>query len=65
MRARPAPSHVVSPTDAGPQRLRADVPGRFTPAELRAMERSAPLTPEQFKQLRRRAERGVSPLRRS
>ncbi len=35
----------------------------LTPAEQHAMRRSAPLTPTQFKELRRLAERGVSPLR--
>jgi hypothetical protein len=35
----------------------------LTSAEERALQRSAPLTPEQFKKLRVLAERGVSPLR--
>ena len=36
---------------------------KLTRAEARALERSAPLTPAQFKELRRMAEQGVSPLR--
>jgi hypothetical protein len=36
---------------------------RLTRAEERALRRSAPLTSAQFKELRRLAEQGVSPLR--
>jgi predicted nuclease with RNAse H fold len=35
----------------------------LTRAEERALRRSEPLTPVQFKELRRLAEQGVSPLR--
>jgi hypothetical protein len=35
----------------------------LTRAEAHALRRSAPLTPSQFKQLRRLAEHGVNPLR--
>ncbi|MEA2221400.1 MAG: hypothetical protein QOJ35_4026 [Solirubrobacteraceae bacterium] len=35
----------------------------LTRAELHALRRSQPLTPAQFKSLRRLAEQGVSPLR--
>ena len=42
----------------------AKPPGRsLTRAEERALRRSEPLTPAQFKELRRLAEQGVSPLR--
>jgi hypothetical protein len=42
-----------------------DLPGgaRLTRAEVHALRRSEPLSPAQFKQLRRLAEQGVSPLR--
>ncbi len=36
---------------------------RLTRAEQRALRRSAPLTAVQFKELRRLAEQGISPLR--
>jgi hypothetical protein len=35
---------------------------RLTRAEAHALRRSAPLTPAQFKKLRRLAEHGVNPL---
>jgi predicted nuclease with RNAse H fold len=35
----------------------------LTRAEEHALRRSAPLTPSQFKTLRRMAEQGISPLR--
>jgi hypothetical protein len=35
----------------------------LTPAQAHAMRRSEPLAPERFKELRRLAEQGVSPLR--
>jgi hypothetical protein len=35
----------------------------LTPAEAHALRRSAPLTPGQFKVLRRLADHGVSPIR--
>lgn len=43
--------------------LRMPAPVALTPAQSHAQRRSAPLTPEQFKSLRRLAEQGVSPLR--
>jgi hypothetical protein len=36
---------------------------QLTRAELHALRRSEPLSPQQFKELRRLAEQGVSPLR--
>jgi hypothetical protein len=36
---------------------------RVTRAEARARRRSAPLTPQQFRELSRLAEQGISPLR--
>jgi hypothetical protein len=39
------------------------VPIELTPAQTHAQQRSAPLTPEQFKGLRQLAENGVNPLR--
>jgi hypothetical protein len=36
---------------------------RMTRAEEHALRRSAPLTPTQFKMLRRMADQGISPLR--
>jgi hypothetical protein len=45
------------------ERRGSDAPLGLTRAEARALRRSAPLTPAQFKELRRRAEHGVSPLR--
>jgi hypothetical protein len=54
---------AVSPTTDSRQRGRPDLPVALTRAEARALRRSAPLTPEQFKSLRRLAEQGVNPLR--
>ncbi|HEV7885101.1 MAG TPA: hypothetical protein VGO81_16125 [Solirubrobacteraceae bacterium] len=47
-------------------RERGDFDARLglTRAEAHALRRSAPLTPAQFKELRRLAEHGVNPLRR-
>jgi hypothetical protein len=45
-----------------PDPERGDRPRR-TRAETRALRRSAPLTPAQFKELSRLAEQGISPLR--
>jgi predicted nuclease with RNAse H fold len=42
-------------------RVGPDAP--LTRAEEHALRRSAPLTPTQFKTLRRMAEQGISPLR--
>jgi len=39
------------------------VPVELTPAQTHAQRRSAPLTPEQFKGMRRLAEHGENPLR--
>jgi hypothetical protein len=46
-------------------RERGDSAARLglTRAEAHALRRSAPLTPAQFKELRRLAEHGVNPLR--
>jgi hypothetical protein len=52
--------YVVPPQDRSSE---PDEP-RFTPAELHAMRRSAPLTPTQYEELRRLAEQGANPLRR-
>ena len=49
---------VVSPTQP-----REPATARLTRAEQRALRRSAPLTAGQFKELRRLAEQGISPLR--
>jgi hypothetical protein len=69
------PSKRKGDTVAGAQRRTADdavrpsrsrqgrAVAKLTRAEARALERSAPLTPAQFKELRRLAEQGVSPLR--
>jgi predicted nuclease with RNAse H fold len=48
---------------APPERLRAPARPGLTRAEERALRRSTPLTPVQFKALRQLAEQGVSPLR--
>lgn len=45
------------------KRSRGPGVARLTRAEERALRRSAPLTSAQFKELRRLAEQGVSPLR--
>jgi predicted nuclease with RNAse H fold len=54
---------VAPPTG---KRERGDSAARLglTRAEAHALRRSAPLTPAQFKELRRLAEHGVNPLRR-
>jgi hypothetical protein len=62
-RERPTASNVVPPADANPKRTRGGDPAELTRAEARALRRSAPLTPGQFKTLRRRAEQGLNPLR--
>jgi predicted nuclease with RNAse H fold len=58
-RETPSTSNVARP-QAGLGRS-ADTP--LTRAEEHALRRSAPLTPTQFKTLRRMAEQGISPLR--
>jgi predicted nuclease with RNAse H fold len=45
------------------ERIPAPAVAGLTRAEERALRRSAPLTPAQFKELRRLAEQGISPLR--
>ena len=54
-----------SRSSAGSQSTRRteDPPKGLTRAEMHALRRSQPLTPQQFKSLRRMAEQGVSPLR--
>jgi hypothetical protein len=58
----PATNRVAPPKD-NRQRRGSDAPLGLTRAEARALRRSAPLTPGQFKELRLLAEHGVSPLR--
>jgi hypothetical protein len=48
----------------GRERGDSDARLGLTRAEAHALRRSAPLTPAQFKELRRLAEHGVNPLRR-
>jgi hypothetical protein len=62
-RERPTSSNAVPPADANPERTRLGDPAGLTRAEARALRRSTPLTPAQFKILRRRAEQGLNPLR--
>lgn len=45
------------------RRVLSRAPVELTPAQVHARRRGAPLTPEQFKSLRRLAEQGISPLR--
>jgi hypothetical protein len=51
-------ANVVPPTQ-----FRKPASTELTRAEERALRRSAPLTAAQFKELRRLAEQGISPLR--
>jgi len=51
------------PAMKAPPRHEPDARVWLTPSEVHAMRRSAPLTPEQFKELGRLAEQGISPLR--
>lgn len=64
-RERPNASNAVPPS----QRILGGIPPvvltGLTPAEVRAGRRSAPLTRDEFKALRRLAELGVSPLPRA
>ena len=53
----------VAPTKNSRQGRGIDVPLGLTRAEAHALRRSAPLTREQFRELRLLAEHGVSPLR--
>ena len=59
-REHPRRPYVVPPQERS---WEPDAP-HFTPAELHAMRRSAPLTPTQYEELRRLAEQGGNPLRR-
>jgi hypothetical protein len=61
-RERPTASNAVPPADANPECTRVGDPAGLTRAEARALRRSTPLTPAQFKTLRRRAEQGLNPL---
>ena len=54
----------VAPLTASRERGDFDARLGLTRAEAHALRRSAPLTPAQFKELRRLAEHGVNPLRR-
>jgi hypothetical protein len=49
--------------DVRPTHQREPGMARLTRAEERALRRSAPLTAVQFRELRRLAEQGISPLR--
>jgi hypothetical protein len=60
---RPSVSDVVPPDPASSRRAGAGQRARLTRAEALALRRSAPLTPQQFKELSRLAERGINPLR--
>lgn len=59
MAAQSRSSAVSQPARGQPEA----VPKGLTRAEEHALRRSQPLTPQQFKSLRRMAEQGVSPLR--
>lgn len=59
----PATGKVAPPKDNRQRRGSDDAPLGLTRAEARALRRSAPLTPAQFRELRLLAEHGVSPLR--
>jgi hypothetical protein len=61
-RKRPTASNVVPPTQNITEH-ESPTPSVLTRPEARALRRSAPLTPGQFKALRRLAEKGESPLR--
>ena len=63
-RERPTASNAVPPAEVTtPERTRDGDPAGLTRAEARALRRSAPLTPAQFKAMQRRAEQGLHPLR--
>ena len=62
-RMRPSASDV-SPAPITDERTKPAAWAALTRAEAHALRRSAPLTPEQFKALRKLAERGVNPFRR-
>ena len=62
MQQETATPRVASPKD-NRKRRGSEAPLGLTRAEARALRRSAPLTPAQFKELRLLAEHGASPLR--
>jgi hypothetical protein len=64
-RERPTASNVEPLTDTALGHVRTAALPALTCAEAHALRRSAPLTPEQFAALRRRAELGISPLSRT
>jgi hypothetical protein len=53
----------VPPDDRAADPPTPRVQADLTPAEAHALRRSEPLAPARFKELRRLAEQGVSPLR--
>ncbi|MFP5361745.1 MAG: hypothetical protein ACLGI5_03325 [Thermoleophilia bacterium] len=61
-RKRPTASDVV-PQDSEHPATKGRDPSALTRAEAHALRRSAPLTPAQFKSLRRLADQGENPLR--
>jgi hypothetical protein len=60
-RKRPIASNVVPPIQTGHGRTALPVWEVLARAEAHARRRSAPLTPDQFKALRRLAQQGVAP----
>jgi predicted nuclease with RNAse H fold len=54
---------VVPPIHGTLDPLTPRAKGGLTPAEEHALRRSEPLAPARFKELRRLAEQGISPLR--
>jgi hypothetical protein len=59
---QPSSAADVRPPSQRPPSTPAPV--ELTPAQIHAQQRSAPLTPEQFRGPRQLAEHGVNPLRR-
>jgi hypothetical protein len=62
-RKRPSTSEVVSPVDVTDEQAKLATRAGLTCAEAHALRRSTPLTPGEFKALRRLAQQGVNPLR--
>jgi hypothetical protein len=58
---KPSTAADVRPPAQRPLASRSPI--ELTPAQTRAQQRSAPLTPQQFRGLRELAEHGVNPLR--
>jgi hypothetical protein len=58
-----ATAKAAPPTGGDQRGDSSDARLGLTRAEAHALRRSAPLTPAQFKELRRLAEHGVNPLR--